>query len=99
MREHVIADNQIRLAPLGGKARSHVHAKELDERRYAAVPGSRSNGVGRINSKYWYAGCDEFLEQIAVVASKLDYEAFGVEIETIARHCAEAQRVRQPIIG
>ncbi len=80
MGENVVAKDEIRFPVLGGDFRCCLHTEELAESGDTDFFCDFGDIFGRFDTQARYAGRDEVLEQIAVVAGDLCDEAFVPEI-------------------
>ena len=90
--EHVVADHEVGLPPLGGEPLGELDAEELDEGRNAARLGRRRDVRGRVDAEHRDPLRNEMLEQIAVVRGELDDEAVRAEAQPFGDHLDVATR-------
>ena len=98
VREHIVGDDEVRLAALRCQFRGDLLAEKLDQRRHADFFSSRRHRIGRIDPEHRNAHAQEILEQVAIVAGQFNHQARAPQRETLARHVAIRFGVREPII-
>ena len=81
LRQHVIGDDQVGVALLRRNLVRHLGAEEGDARGHA-LGASRRRHVGRrLDAEHPLTERKEMLQEIAVIAAKLDHETFGAKLE------------------
>ena len=73
VREHIVAEQQVRLAVLGRDLTSGLLAEEFDYRTNPFSLGDERDVRRGLDAEHGYVARDEVLEQIAVVARDLHH--------------------------
>ena len=97
--QHVVADDQIGAPALGDQRIGQGDAEEVDLRRDAFVDRDAGDVGGRLDAEHGHAERQEMLQQIAVIARKLDHQAVRAEAEPVLDHLAIGLGVRDPARG
>ena len=99
VREHIVADDQVRLtalpAPIPGPP---LWPKNFDQRRHPDFLSGGGHRIGRIDPEHGNTHAQKILEQVAVVAGQFDHQARTPQRETPARHVAIRLGMRQPVV-
>ena len=98
MREHVVAEDELRGEPLSQELLRRLAAEEGDLRRDAALDGLGGDVRGRLHTEDGHAALDEPLQQVAVVARELHDLAFRAEPEPLDDHLDVGLRVAEPAL-
>src|SRR6185295_8600692 len=84
--ENVVADDEICLASFTGELVGETNAEELGAGGNAFVNGSARYVLGRLDAQHGHSKRQEVLQQVSVVAGKLDDEADNSEAEPVFDH-------------
>ena len=96
LRQHIVGNDQIGVPVVGHHLPRCFGTEEGDERRNACLSRRLRHIGGGLDAKHRHAEGNEMLQQIAVIASELDHEAFRSEPEAALDHLAIAASIRYP---
>jgi len=96
VRQHVIADDEVRGGPLPAQRIGQARAPERDQ-RLDALGSRRLRDVARgLDAQAGNAPFREVVQEVPVIRSDLDHEAVRAETEPFRNHFHVIARVRQP---
>jgi hypothetical protein len=99
VRQHVVAEQEIRPALLGGDRGRGLPAEELDGRRDALGDRGLRDVRCRLDAATRHAARDEVLQQIAVVARDLHDQRLRAELQPPDHRFDVAPGVLHPAVG
>ncbi len=98
MRQHVIAEQQVRLAKFGNQLACGLGPEELHNRRYAILDRDLGHIGGGFDAQNGHALRDKMLQQVTVVAGDLHHAAVSTDPEALAHQFAVLACVLYPAV-
>ena len=99
LREDIVADDEVGIVSLRDQLAGQAFTEKVDARRDTAINGDLGDIRGRLDAEHRHAERKKVLQEIAVVARKLDRQALRSEIEPLLDHVAIGSRMRHPAHG